>query len=640
LSVLSGVLLAFSYALHPLWWAAWVAPAPGLAAVLLASVAQRRRLGLTTGLIAGVSTFAYHLTVGGWVAALVILGLIALAWASVFRLAAANAERRSALLAVLVVPVAWAAIDTLMIHFSPHGSAGSISYSQMAFLPAVQIASLGGMPAVSFVPLLAGSFLGLVIARALGAPVRGLRSAGALTAMVVGCALLFGIARLSAPQADGDVRVAMLATDGLLERPRDWRSLWQAYGPAIKRAAMPGAVVLLPEAVAKLDAGEAKKAAEALALFACGRAATIVVGVVVTDGRHITNRALVAQADGRAVWYGKQHLVPGLEADMTSGDRLLVLDAAGLKAGVAICKDMHFPTLGRDYALAGAKLMLVPALDFDVDDEMTARMTALRGVEGGYAIARAARRGFSMVSDPFGRIRAEHRSGQALSTLTATVPGAAARRTIYGTIGDAFGWLCVIGLAVLMFVRFREPSPRRGTPSTLPINARLRKAHESESGNVMQVREFRLSDAPALAAIFHASVREGGLRHYSPSQVAAWSPASPDPDFYRRRTNDCVTFVAVDDEDQPVGYGDLRSDGYIDHLYCHPNRIRTGVGSALYAAIEVEAVNAGMATLSVDASDGARILLERRGFHVEERQDFAINGVEIHNYRMSKALSG
>ncbi len=480
LSALSGVLLALSYALHPLWWAAWVAPAPGLTAVLLASVALRRRLGLATGLIAGASSFAYHLTVGGWVAALIILGLIAFAWASVFRLAAATAERRSALVAVLVVPVAWAAIDTLMIHFSPHGSAGSIAYSQMAFLPAVQIASLGGMPAVSFVPLLVGSFLGLVIARALGAPVRGLRSAGALTAVLVGCALLFGIARLSAPQADGDVRVAMLATDGLRERPRDWRSLWQAYGPAIKRAATPGAVVLLPEAVAKLDAGEAEKAAKTLASFARGRAATIVAGVVVTDGMHITNRALVAQADGRYGWYVKQHLVPGIEADITPGDHPLVLDAAGLKVGVAICKDMHFPTLGRDYALAGAQLMLVPALDFDVDDEMTARMTALRGVEGGYTIARAARRGFSMVSDPYGRIRAEQRSGQALSTLTVTVPGAAAGQTLYGTIGDVFGWLCVIGLAVLMFVRFREPSSRHGAPLTLPIHMRLRKARESD----------------------------------------------------------------------------------------------------------------------------------------------------------------
>ncbi len=154
----------------------------------------------------------------------------------------------------------------------------------------------------------------------------------------------------------------------------------------------------------------------------------------------------------------------------------------------------------------------------------------------------------------------------------------------------------------------------------------------------MNVRRFKSSDAAALAAIFHASVREGGLRHYSPDQVAAWSPAPPNADVYRRRADDCALFVAVDGEDQPVGYADLRSDGYIDHLYCHPDRIGTGVGSALYAAIEATAVSAGLTALFVDASEGARPLFERRGFNVEERQNFAIKGVAIHNYRMSKRL--
>ena len=156
----------------------------------------------------------------------------------------------------------------------------------------------------------------------------------------------------------------------------------------------------------------------------------------------------------------------------------------------------------------------------------------------------------------------------------------------------------------------------------------------------MQVRRFRSSDAAALAAIFHASVRKGGLRHYSPNQVAAWSPAPPDREAYRTRADDRSLFVAVDGEDQPVGYADLRSDGYIDHVYCHPDRIGTGVGSALYAAIEAAAVNSGISTLSVDASEGARTLFEHRGFRVEQRQDFAINGVAIHNFRMSKAMRG
>lgn len=464
LSLLSGVLLALSYSLYPLWWAAWAAPAPGVAAVLLAPAALRRRLGLAAGLLAGASTFAYHLTIGGWATTLVIFGLVALAWASVFRLAATSAERRSALAAVLVVPAAWAAIDTLMIYFSPHGGAGSIAYSQMAFLPAVQIASVGGVPAVSFVPLLAGSYAGLVLARALGAPLRGLRAAGALTAAVVGCSLLFGVARLSVTQADEGVRVTMLATDGLRERPRDWRSFREAYGPAITRAAVPGAVVLLPEAVASLDAAEADKTAAALASFARVRAATVVAGVVVTDGARITNRALVARADGHHSWYVKRHLVPGFETRMTPGDRPLMLDATLTGVGVAICKDMHFPTLGREYALAGTRLMLIPALDFDVDDEMASRMTALRGVEGGYSVARATRRGFSMASDPYGRVLAEHRSGRALSALTAIVPVASTGPTIYSKIGDAFGWLCVVGWAVLIFGRFLKPSSRPAIP--------------------------------------------------------------------------------------------------------------------------------------------------------------------------------
>lgn len=152
----------------------------------------------------------------------------------------------------------------------------------------------------------------------------------------------------------------------------------------------------------------------------------------------------------------------------------------------------------------------------------------------------------------------------------------------------------------------------------------------------MHVRGFRSSDASALASIFHASVREGGLRHYSPEQVMAWSPALPSPDAYQDRAKQSMVFVAVDEVDCPIGYADMRSDGYIDHLYCRPDVIGTGVGSALCAAIEAAADAAGIAVLAVDASAGARLLFERRGFHVKARCYFAINGVAIHNYRMSK----
>jgi apolipoprotein N-acyltransferase len=466
LSLLSGVLLSLSYSLYPVWWVAWIAPAPAIAALLLAPLRLRRKLGLAAGTVAGVTSFTYHLTVGGWPAAIVILVVVAVAWASVLRSTAATIERRSALVAVWIIPVTWAAIDTLMIHLSPHGSAGSFAYSQMDFLPVIQIASLGGVPAISFVTLLAGSYAGLALARALGAPVRGLRAAGALTSAVIVCALLFGSVRLSTVPTGNKVSVAMLASDGVSERPHDLVGFWTVYGSAIERAAAQGKVVLLPEAVLDLRAGDAENAAKALASFARARAATIVAGVVVTDSARVTNRALVAQADGRHAWYVKQHLVPGFEAGMSPGDRPLLLGAPLSDVGVAICKDMHFPTLGREYSVAGARLMLVLANDFEVDDWMTARMTALRGVESGYSVARAARHGINFASDPYGRILVERRSGRALSTLTGTVPSGLSEPTTYSRIGDLFGWLCVAGLGALILARILKPQPQ--PPTSVP----------------------------------------------------------------------------------------------------------------------------------------------------------------------------
>lgn len=155
----------------------------------------------------------------------------------------------------------------------------------------------------------------------------------------------------------------------------------------------------------------------------------------------------------------------------------------------------------------------------------------------------------------------------------------------------------------------------------------------------MFIRPFEPSDASTLAALFHASVREAGIRDYSAEQVAAWSPSMPDPDRYLWQAVGRTFLVAVDDDNRPIGYGDLEPDGHIDHLYCRPDVVGTGVGSAIYAAIEAAARQAGMALLFVDASESARRLFERRGFGVDARNDYNINGVAIHNYRMSKPIT-
>ena len=154
----------------------------------------------------------------------------------------------------------------------------------------------------------------------------------------------------------------------------------------------------------------------------------------------------------------------------------------------------------------------------------------------------------------------------------------------------------------------------------------------------MRIRPFRRDDAAAVADLFHASVRQGGLRHYTPEQVAAWSPARPDPARFAAREGQRVFLVAEDRDGSLLGYGDLEADGHIDHLFCRPDRIGTGIGHALYLAIEAAARAAYLSRLYVEASEAARTLFARHGFSIDARNDIVLNGVAIHNFRMSRTL--
>lgn len=441
--------------MHPFWLAAWLAPAPIMIATLRVPALHRRWVSLLAGAIGGFSSFAYHLTVAGWLAALLIFVLVALAWSSAIRLAVVFAERRQFSLALLSVPTVWAAIDTLLIHLSPHGSAGSIAYSQMNALPVIQVASLGGMPAITFVVLLGGSLLGLLIGKGIETDRQEKLAASIAAIFLIGATLAFGFIRLDGTGRTSGPDTALVATDSFDRRQTSWDGFLQVYGKAIEQSARPGSIVVLPEAVLDLSEAQADAAARELAKRAFETRSTIVVGMSVEGVGKATGRALIAQPDRRFHWYIKQHLIPGIEAEFTPGTQPLVVASDTTKIGVAICKDMHFPTLGREYAHQGAKLMLVPANDFEVDDWLTARMTVLRGVESGFSIARAARGGgISFVSDRYGRVVAERRSDGTMGVLEAEIPLRSAASTVYTSIGDLFGWLCVLGWVILILLRF------------------------------------------------------------------------------------------------------------------------------------------------------------------------------------------
>jgi len=154
----------------------------------------------------------------------------------------------------------------------------------------------------------------------------------------------------------------------------------------------------------------------------------------------------------------------------------------------------------------------------------------------------------------------------------------------------------------------------------------------------MIIRPFRSSDASMLATLFHEAVHVSAIKDYSLEQTNVWSPSTPAPELYLTKALDRIIFVAEDSNGHVIGYGDLESNGHIDHLYTSPKNVRTGVGTAIYKAIESTAREKGMVQLFVEASESARYLFERQGFYLVNRNEFIIKNVLIHNYRMSKRL--
>lgn len=155
----------------------------------------------------------------------------------------------------------------------------------------------------------------------------------------------------------------------------------------------------------------------------------------------------------------------------------------------------------------------------------------------------------------------------------------------------------------------------------------------------MKIRDFRPEDSAALANIFHDAVHAIGSKDYSQSQTNAWSPAPVSAGRFLARVSDGRSvFVAVSDDDKPMGFIELENDGHIDCFYCHSNFAGSGVGNALYDRLESAALATGLSRLYTEASEAARRFFLRAGFTLVVRRDFERNGVQIHNYLMEKKI--
>src|SRR5690606_12885271 len=366
-------------------------------------------------------------------------------------------ERLPSWAGTLSFPVFATAAEFLIQLGSPHGTFGALGYALVDILPLVQIASVGGIAAVSFVAAL----VPMTIVMLIRAPAhwRSVLIAGASPLLA---ASLYGVWRLSVPSED-QARVALASIDALtfqsVEDPMRANHVAAAYADLVQASQGPELeAVVLPERVFVDTTGPGANASALLQDAANRSDARIVAGFdeVLDDGQHVNTARVFAPRASRLT-YVKRRLIPGLESGLVPGrEPLLIGDRA-----VAICKDLDFAPMIREYGRRGAVLMFVPAWDFTLDGRLHARMAMVRGVENGFAMARAAAMGRLTVSDAFGRIVAEAVTSDRGPTVLVAEVGLTSRRTIYSRIGDAFAWLTVAGavlLVVSLVLRRRGPA--------------------------------------------------------------------------------------------------------------------------------------------------------------------------------------
>jgi apolipoprotein N-acyltransferase len=504
LALLSGALLALSFPKfgHPAF--AWVSLAPLLVAVAYRPQSSRR--AFTLGLLAGVVHFSGTLywlvetmtTFGGLstplasVAAAILILYLSL-FPALFASIQARLVRTFGRRALLAAPFVWVATEMGRTYVLDGFPWELLGYSQAFVLPIAQLASVVGVYGLS------GFIVMVSSAAAYGALERSAarwRVAAVAAVIVLGTGL-WGALRLrdSALTREGTpIRVAVL--QGNIPADQKWQPqlrdpILDRYVSMTRDAIGRGAqFIMWPESATPLPYEEDVVRGEVIRRLARQAHVTLLVGSdqaepvrPVDQGRPTIrnyNAAYLIQPDGStAAIYRKIHLVPfgeyvpfgrllsfvgpivsavGDMSPFTAGTEPVLLPVAGHLASTAICYEVIYSGLMREFVTRGSELLTTITNDGWYGWSSAAyqhwQQASLRSIEQGRYLARAANTGISGFVDPYGRVL------QQSEMFTSVVMSEDVRfltaRTIYSRIGDAAGWLSVLVTAAALLAARRR----------------------------------------------------------------------------------------------------------------------------------------------------------------------------------------
>jgi len=477
--------------------AAWIALAP----LLLALVRQpgiRTRRAFLLGLVAGAVYFggtvywtpAVMQTFGGlnWPLALVVGGLLVAYLAlfpAVFAVVVALLVRTLGARALLLAPTVWVATELARRYVLGGFPWVLLGASQASVIPIVQSASVAGVYGLSALVVL-GSAAAVMAAVGRG---RDRVVVPACTLVLIGGLAAWGHWRVQEGSLlrNGDpVRIAL--AQGNIRQEEKWSQasaahILDTYLRLTMQAANEGAtLVVWPESATPFlfehDAGGRAAITEVVR----SRGIHLLFGSDQfepgTPPRYFNSAFLLNPAGAIAGVYKKTHLVPFGEyvplkrllffaaplveavSDFSPGEQAVVMSMGSHTLSTAICYEVVYPDLIADFVQRGSQLLTTITNDawygYSSAPYQHFEQAALRAVEQGRYLIRAANTGISGIVDPYGRVVT------ASPIFERTVVTGDVRflkgRTIYGRTGDAFALACVLLTLLAVAATWRRRS--------------------------------------------------------------------------------------------------------------------------------------------------------------------------------------
>jgi apolipoprotein N-acyltransferase len=428
---------------------------------------------------------------------------ISTAMAAVYVMGFTAAYRRLARLPIAVVPfagaAAWVATELARAEWFTGNPWALAGYSQVAWLPIVQIADVTGVFGVSFVVLLVNASVAeLWLRRDDPSARRAALAACGLVLLVTTGVVGYGVIRLSddPPDTPG-TRVAVVQPN--LDVGARWQS--QYYGKHLTTylrltndvvRESGAALVVWPEGAMTFFLEDEPLYQRAIARVIQPLGVSLLAGGPRSKGDppSFWNSAFLLSPEGEILGhYDKQHLLPFAEyfpfagigdlqrrftrvREFVPGQPTPLLQTPAGPAGVLICNETFYGGIAAARVHDGAELLVALANDSWVSDPQFSAivfdMVRMRAIEQRRWIVRASTSGPSGLIDPHGRVVTS--LGTSSEGVLSADVWSARGRTPYGRSHEAFAWGSLVFACALLVFPVSDRNGRTSSVATSEIS--------------------------------------------------------------------------------------------------------------------------------------------------------------------------